>query len=651
MIVMIHIVFYAPYEKCVPVIEQVFAERPDRHELTHKTIVDSYNNRLLKVEADAVISRGFTAHTMEKRGIIGAELKISGYDVIIAVDQCLKKHHCRKIAAVGAFNMLYGVEAVACVYPDVEIRSYTATDETLLESSVERAVAEGAEAIVGGRSTVALAEQKGVPAVLIESGKEAVNSAISNAVQAVRIARRERHRSQEIASIMDYSFQGILSTNQNGDITLVNQYCRTMFQDAGRLIGNPLSDLFPTVPFSAVIQKKQKVLSEIHCAGAQQFMVNCVPIADGEMVNGCVLTFQEITKIQEEEEKIRKRMHHQGFTAKYTFRNILHQDQRMQETVRVASNYSRSDSNLLIHGETGTGKELFAQSIHNASHRRGKPFVALNCAALPEDLLESELFGYAEGAFTGASKGGKMGMFEIAHTGTIFLDEIGDISPKLQSRLLRVLQEREIIRLGQGAVIPIDVRVISATNRDLWEEVQSGRFRQDLLYRLDVLELHIPPLRERSQDIPFLIRFFIGKERQKTGCVLKGLSPEGFAAVLAYDWFGNVRELRNFCERLCVLSVSEMAGSEDVRRALPDYARLQEGGGKQRGLEKPKHGNTIEEMERQVVLDTLCRNRGNRGKTADELGIDKSTLWRKMKKHQITQELLQARMNGGTGND
>lgn len=187
----------------------------------------------------------------------------------------------------------------------------------------------------------------------------------------------------------------------------------------------------------------------------------------------------------------------------------------MDSVISDAINFSYSDSNILIYGETGTGKELFAQSIHNSSTRRNNPFVAINCSALPENLLESELFGYVEGAFTGAAKGGKMGFFEMAHKGTIFLDEIGDISPKLQSRLLRVLQEKEIIRLGNDTVIPIDVRVISATNKNLKEAVAAGEFRQDLLYRLDVLELNLPPLRKRGADISLLLTHYIEFEHDE----------------------------------------------------------------------------------------------------------------------------------------
>ncbi len=251
-------------------------------------------------------------------------------------------------------------------------------------------------------------------------------------------------------------------------------------------------------------------------------MVNCVPAPDNSGNTGCVLTFQDTSRIQADELQVRKKLRHSSFQAKYQFSNILHKSRIMDSVISDAMTYSYSDSNILICGETGTGKELFAQSIHNSSPRKNHPFVAINCSALPENLLESELFGYVEGAFTGASKGGKMGFFELAHKGTIFLDEIGDVSPNLQSRLLRVLQEREVVRLGSDTVIPVDVRVISATNKNLKEEVANGRFRQDLLYRLDVLELNLPPLRNREQDALFLLSQLISYEHERTGCSLTG---------------------------------------------------------------------------------------------------------------------------------
>lgn len=636
---MIHILFYAPYPASMTTIEEAFQAHPDHDEITYEVVQDTFNNPLDSIEADAVISRGFTAHSMPRLNIPYAELKTNGYDVIRAVDQCLRNYNPRQIAFVGAFNMIYGADNVKSIYKNIIFSSYPIDDETKLDDKVREAIDDGADAIVGGYTSCTAANKYNLPAVMIESGKEAINNAISEAKSAVILARYERKKSNEIANIMNYSFQGIISTDADGIITLANKFCYSIMKDMhASLIGKDIRELFPSLTIDSVIHDGKRILSDLCTLGDVQLMVNCVPIELDSHIAGCVVTFESITKIQADEGKIRKRMRNTSFKAKYSFSNILHWNTSMNSVVQMALDFSESDSSILIHGETGTGKELFAQSIHNASHRRNKPFVAINCAALPEDLLESELFGYVEGAFTGATKGGKMGFFEIAHTGTIFLDEIGDISPKLQSRLLRVLQEREIIRLGNDQVIPIDVRIISATNKNLKEEVQKGNFRQDLLYRLDVLELNIPPLRERAEDIINLINHYIQYEQQRTGCILSSISPSSQEILQQYDWPGNIREIRNFCERICILCHRKTAEPQDIFRAFPD---LRKSASQDNHWEQPTTFTTpstpdsLDEAKKRLLVDALERNNYNRTHTAAYLNIDKSTLWRQMKKYHL----------------
>lgn len=626
---MVHIVFLAPYPELQATVQAVFAQRSDHTSITYEVRVDQYNNDITpSFEGDVIIARGYTAARLKKnQQVLSVELKTSGYDVIAAVDACLHTGQYTRIAAVGALNMIRGVENVARVYPHVDLACYMSEEEEQLESLVMQAKADGAQAVVGGCSTVNFAKQSGIDAVLIESGTEAINNAIDEALRLVLLHRQEAKKHSEIANILNYSFQGILSTDQDLNIVLANDYCGNAFAvPHQKLLGELATDFFPSVPFVQVLSGK-KVLSEVHKLHSRMFMVNCVPVEEGGRTSGCVLTFQDITTIQEEEGKIRKKIYDKGFVAKYTFSNISAEDGVTQETVRVARRFAGSASNLLIFGETGTGKEVFAQSIHNESQRRNGPFVAINCGALSEQLLESELFGYVEGAFTGAAKGGKVGLFEIAHKGTIFLDEIGDISASLQARLLRVLQEREIIRLGHDRVIPIDVRVISATNKDLRQEVEAGRFRLDLLYRLDVLKLTLPPLRQRRGDILPLIDQCIQQERQRNNGVVTTIAPEALPLVEHHQWWGNIRELRNFCERLCVLCEGSVASERDVVYALDqhwDYA--------QKGCEVEVPSSC---SEQEGIVQALARFQGNRSKTAAYLGMDKSTLWRKMKKYQL----------------
>lgn len=281
-----------------------------------------------------------------------------------------------------------------------------------------------------------------------------------------------------------------------------------------------------------------------------------------------MITIKDLTKIRDIDEDYRKQQRQSLYTAKYKFQDILHTSAAMSSLVDKAQKIAKSNSSILLMGESGTGKELLAQSIHNASSRSNYPFVAINCAALNENLLESELFGYKEGAFTGARKGGKKGLFELAHLGSIFLDEIGDAPYSIQTKLLRVLQEREIMQVGGEKVIPIDVRVIAATNRDLSALVEEGKFRKDLYYRINILPLYVPPLRERLGDIQILFRFFLNKYAAKQNIPVPVLDRETTAVLLNYHWPGNIRELEHLAEYITIIAPATDNLHQDILNHL-----------------------------------------------------------------------------------
>lgn len=301
----------------------------------------------------------------------------------------------------------------------------------------------------------------------------------------------------------------------------------------------------------------------------------------------------------------------------------------MMKLIEQAKQYAQVDSTILIIGQTGTGKELFAQSIHNASRRADGPFIAINCASIPESLLESELFGYEDGAFTGARKNGKRGFFELANGGTLFLDEIGEIPLKLQANLLRVLQEKQIIRLGGDRIIPIDVRIIAATHRDLKAAIRNGSFRMDLYFRLNILQLALPPLNKRSGDIPILIQHLILEKSVQLGTAPIRLSEKCLALVSSSTWEGNIRELANIIERLCIIKRGELVEPEDLWEVLncevPPTIPVQPELG----------GMRLDDVIRQAILQTLQATGGHKEKTSEILGISPTTLWRKLKEYGI----------------
>ena len=327
--------------------------------------------------------------------------------------------------------------------------------------------------------------------------------------------------------------------------------------------------------------------------------------------------------LQEEVDRLRLELQ-----ERYQFKNIIGQSGPMQEVFKAVSKVIDSNVTVLLQGESGTGKELIARAIHfESAKRKNKPFIAVNCSALPESLLESELFGHEKGAFTGAVAR-RIGKFEQAHGGTIFLDEIGEMSPATQVKVLRVLQEREFERVGGNELVKVDVRILSATNKDIEEEVKKGQFREDLYYRLSVFPIKIPPLRERKEDIPLLAQYFLGKYAQREGKEVHSISSEALEVMMAYNWPGNVRELENAIERGVVLA----SGDEIAAKDLPPNVRSI--GEKKIVVNTSSTLNTwIEKLEEEALRKALLECEGNISLTARKLGIGRATIYRKAKKY------------------
>lgn len=350
---------------------------------------------------------------------------------------------------------------------------------------------------------------------------------------------------KKLDTVINHVHDGIIYINQDQEIEIVNQKAEEIFEmNSQDIVGRKVKNTIPNTKLNDVLDTKIVHRNALQDIGDKKIVSTRVPVEmDGKII-GALATFKDVTDVKKLEEDLRFKMQKKGYVAKYNFENIVGKSKEIERVKKKAQKLAKSESTILIQGESGTGKELFSQSIHNYSKREHAPFVAINCAAFPDNLLESELFGYEGGAFTGAKKGGKPGVFEQAHTGTIFLDEIGDIPAKIQARLLRVLQEKEIMRIGGTKVIPIDIRVIAATNKDLYQLVQEGEFREDLYYRLNVLSLYIPPLRKRREDILMLIEHFLKKFNAKD----IDLSKAVVSKLYNYDWSGNVRELENCIE-------------------------------------------------------------------------------------------------------
>jgi transcriptional regulator with PAS, ATPase and Fis domain len=366
-----------------------------------------------------------------------------------------------------------------------------------------------------------------------------------------RILNRSNRYDSQIKIFFDYSDEGIIEFDLDRRAVLFNDKAREILgKNDDKIADIHACDLIKNVSFNSVYVGKKTIKDEIININDKDLIVSVYPLVNSGKFYGSMAIVKEFQEIEKKQHKIRNKLIGKGHRAKYTFDDILGESLEINKSKDIAKRMARSDSSVLIHGETGTGKELFAQAIHNESSRRDYQFVAVNCGALPENILESELFGYEEGAFTGAKKGGKLGLFELAHRGTIFLDEIGEMPKSLQIKLLRVLQEKEIMRLGSDRIIDIDIRVIAASNKKLEELVKIGEFREDLYYRLKILPLNLPSLRERRDDIIDIFEHF--KE------VYEGrfrMTKEAEVSLLKHKWKGNIRELRNVAEYLVNMNI------------------------------------------------------------------------------------------------
>jgi len=399
------------------------------------------------------------------------------------------------------------------------------------------------------RDVVSIPELKelGAIEVVLKSNEDAIRQALIESVKILNSIKIEESRRKELETAINQLDRCILILDKNRVIRSCNHAVWRLFSKRiDQLIGENLDKFIPLV---TILDGDPSKKTEIVDYFGVKLVVNINPIVVGDIIESSIVTIDRVSDIFDQELSIRtdlyKKYEKKGLVAFYTFKNIEGESATLQNTITRASKYAKSNEIILIVGETGTGKELFAQSIHNTSNYCKGPFVSVNCASLSDNLLESELFGYEEGTFTGAIKGGKKGLFEIAHRGTIFLDEIAKTSIAFQAKLLRVLQEKQIRRLGGGGNIPIDVRVICSTNRDLKNEVRNGHFLGDLFYRINVLIVDVPPLRERKNDIIKLTRYLINLESYAQNLTIWWKDDSIFQCLINCDWPGNIRQLKN----------------------------------------------------------------------------------------------------------
>jgi len=538
----------------------------------------------------------------------------------------------RRIGVVNFRRALPGLERWKDLLRGVQIeqRAYATPEEA--RAAVAELAAQGYEVVVGPGPACEVAEAAGLKSVLLYSF-ECVCETIERAIEMAQVVRAERERREQLAGVIAHVDEAVAAVDASERIVFVNPgFERLVGARSAELVGKRLSAVAPELGLSRVLETGTPELRSFQKLGARSLVVSRIPVRRHGALTGAVLTGQDSRTLLRVDRDLRSELRPRRFIARYELAGIVGASAALRTARGLAERYASTEGTVLITGESGTGKEMFAQGIHNASRRRERPFVAINCAAFPEALLESELFGYEEGAFTGSRRGGRAGLFEAAHTGTIFLDEVGDVPITLQTRLLRVLQERQVLRLGSNDPTPVDVRVVAATNRDLKREIARGAFREDLYYRLNILPINVPPLRGRRGDVTPIAEALLRDALQRHG--VPDVLPRALAVVLpwleGYAWPGNVRELENVLERVAVLyshygGTARRVSPEDLRAVLPEL--FQPADGRVAGDLRTARGAE----EAAVIQRVLGECGGNVTEAARRLGVGRSTVYRKLR--------------------
>ncbi|MEL7605405.1 sigma-54-dependent Fis family transcriptional regulator [Sedimentibacter saalensis] len=604
---------------------------------------------LVEQGAKVIISRKGTASA-----IIESKLNVS----VVAINSILSdyiesievaKYENGIIAFFSYGEMTDDVKSL-CSMLDIKAKYYTFKTDKDCERIVRQSLTDGAVLGIGGVMTQKYSEMYNLKHITIENSEVSITSAIETAKQILQVQKEESKKQNELKvqlerykAVLNFTHDAIIAVDEKGKVDVINPVAEQIVKTSpGYAVGKNIDEIIHNTSMFDTISNKEKQLNQLMDINGTLVSTNRIPIVVDDKVKGVVATFQDVKVIQENENKIRRSLHEKGLVARYHFRDIKGESDEIKNAISIAKSYASSDSTILIQGETGTGKELFAQSIHNSSSRKSGPFVAINCASLSSNLLESELFGYVEGAFTGAIKGGKIGLFELAHKGTIFLDEIGEIPIEIQAQLLRVLQEKEIRKVGSVVKTPVDVRVITATNRNLIDEMKSKSFREDLYYRIGVLNLTVPPLRERGGDVMLLGRFFFDKYLGSDKTKFLSMFEHIMKRVNSYKWYGNIRELQNFVERISVLMKYHGNGYDFEQLVSSFISKDYSISNNEDSIEEDQvcittsvKGNDLNKWEAEKITSALKNNDLSIQKAADALGISRTTLWRKMKQYNI----------------
>lgn len=584
-----------------------------------------------------VISQGLTLREIEHALPVPVmELPFGGLETLHIVKAAMALSKTGKIVHVGTKHLYHHIKkALHSLGASEDSIAFSELGPTTTrERVVQQLIDEGFDTFIGGNRIAEYANAHGCLGVEFDVDTLAVQVALLNAQALVRSMHNTDEQLNLQAAILRASSDSIVALDPQRRISQVNlSACEIFGESSAALVGQSFEEVMHRHSFVDIEELKQQ--QDPPSPTSVPVLLREVPVILDGQPRGSVISIKKFSEIQELEYRGRKDLLLKGLVAKSVFDDIHGSSAAIRQAKERAAIFAKYESPILLYGETGTGKELFAQSIHNGSSRKSQPFVAINCAALSESLIESELFGYVKGAFTGANKEGKQGLFELANKGTIFLDEISELPISIQSKLLRAIQEGEIIRVGGDKIIRVDTRVICSSNKDLMQLVRENKFKVDLYYRLCVLEVDIPPLRERPEDIPILTTRFVQSRAKKHQKDIRSIHPRVLEELSQMQFMGNTRELISIAERMVILETTPEISVETLHRCIPSVSSAP---ALPRSPDAPELSAGLmnfKDAPKQMILHALEQCGWNKAAAARMLKIDASTLYRKMKAYQI----------------
>jgi transcriptional regulator, propionate catabolism operon regulatory protein len=597
---------------------------------------------------DIIISRRFTATLIRQHTNVPVlAVPVTFFDVYESIWRASKKW---SNVWVPLFRGSLEIEKTAGLNDmiDAKISYYEYDDQEQLETAIKRQAQNGCQGVVGGPNVKKLAMRWGMECEEIKSSDESIRFTLDEAFWIAANRKKENENTELYKTIVNMSLKGVVAIDKNGVIRISSKQANKIFNIEQMDKINNIYDFKLKNKIYTAIKMGKSFDYHVESVSGKPHLFEYFPVQLENKSIGGILTIQDTESIIRAETEVRKIIT-KGLISKYSLNQFIYKGSDSDDLISTINKYADTESTILITGPTGTGKEIVAHSIHGLSKRRLGPFVSINCASIPEQLLESELFGYEEGSFTGAKRGGKIGLFELAHKGTIFLDEIGSMPLDLQGRLLRVLQEREIMRIGGDKLIPIDVRVLAATNQDLSSLILLEKFREDLFFRINVLNIKIPALRERSDDIPYLIQYLINHLSKKNGIPIIKIPAKCVKRLCLLPWPGNVRELSSFIERLIILCAGTFS-QETFEKQYVDLATYSNFKDLKRyKLLKTKNSKTVKSeyvtaKGNNEIHRVLQESQFNKSVAAKRLGISRMTLWRKLNNHRLQTDECSSRV-------